>query len=367
MTTTYSLRRWPSIVTLAAFTATAVVLVARVKTIASVPPADAVTFHESKTIYKGLCDASAAVALSPTRFAVFNDEDNHLRVFSFASGPEVVPDHDLDLDAFLGTEPDKEADVEGAARIGDIVYWITSHGRNSKGELQKRRLRFFATRVTTDASAPLKGEGTPYRDLLETFIEPILQAEGFTASPGVKVDEKKAPEMPDSLNIEGLAASGDRLLIGFRNPQPRTGGAVRALVVELKNPAKLLTSSPAIPEKGEVFRLDLGGRGIRSIEALPGTGGFAIVAGPVGDTGTFALYRWDGTQTNPPVQVNGIDFKGFTPEALFVDQRAPGDTSKAVSLTVLSDDGGVQMADGRPCKEQPKTRWQTRLGKITLD
>ena len=341
---------------------------------AAAPPAPTASFTEpsttsftpSTTVYKGLCDASAAIALSPTRFAVFNDEDNHLRVFSFANGPDTSPEHDLDLDAFLGTDVDKEADVEGAARIGDVVYWITSHGRNSSGEFQKRRLRLFATRLTADASAPLKPEGTPYRDLLEAFIEPALKAEGFTASPGVKLDPNKAPEKADSLNIEGLAAAGNSLLIGFRNPHPKVGGVPRALVVELRNPEKLIADAKATPEKGQVFRLDLGGRGIRSMEALPNGGGFVIAAGPANDSGTFALYRWDGTQASSPTQVQGVDFKDFTPEAMFVDQQASGDSAKTVSLTVLSDDGGVMLEGGKECKEEPKTRWRTRLGKIAL-
>jgi hypothetical protein len=332
---------------------------------AAAPLPDAATFEVSKTIYKGLCDASAAVALSPTQFAVFNDEDNHLRFFTFGNGTVSSPD--IDLDVFLETADDKEADVEGAARIGDLVYWISSHGRNSDGEFQKRRLRFFATRVTPAGPAPLKTEGKPYRDLLEKFIEPILKAEGFTAVPGGKPDPDKAPEAEDSLNIEGLAASGNSLLIGFRNPQPKVNGSARALVVELKNPAALIADTPATPEKGEVFKLDLGGRGVRSLEALPNGRGFVIVAGPFNDTGTFALYRWDGTQANQPVLVPGIDFTGFTPEAMFVDQPAAGGPGAALNLTVMSDDGSVKLEDGDECKEKPKTRWRTRLGKIKIN
>jgi hypothetical protein len=331
---------------------------------ATVPLPDAATFEISKTIYKGVCDGSAAVALSPTQFALMNDEDNHLRFFTFGNGT-ASPD-DIDLDVFLDIADEKQGDIEGAARIGDVVYWITSHGRNSDGEFQKRRLRFFATRVTPAGPKPLTPEGQPYRDLLEKFIEPILQAEGFTAIPGGKPDPNKAPEALDSLNIEGLAASGNSLLIGFRNPQPKVKGSVRALVVELKNPAALITASPATPEKGEIFRLDLGSRGVRSLEALPDGRGFVIVAGPFNDTGTFALYRWDGTQANQPVLVPGIDFKGFTPEAVFVDKPASGDTGKALNLTVLSDDGAVMLGD-KPCKEKPKTEWQTRLGKIRIN
>jgi hypothetical protein len=351
-----------------AATATAAAAIVIVNAGAAAPLPDAATFEVSKTIYKGLCDASAAVALSPTRFAVFNDEDNHLRFFTFDNGTPSAPD--IDLDVFLETADDKEADVEGAARIGDLVYWISSHGRNSEGEFQKRRLRFFATRVTPAGPAPLQTEGKPYRDLLEKFIEPILNAEKekFTAVPGGPLDPEKAPEAKDSLNIEGLAASGNSLLIGFRNPQPKVNGSARALVVELKNPAALITNAPAAPEKGEIFRLDLGGRGVRSLEALPDGRGFVIVAGPFNDIGTFALYRWDGTQANQPVLVPGVEFKGFTPEAMFVDQPAPGGAvSTALNLTVMSDDGSVLLEDGQECKKKPKTRWRTRLGKIKIN
>jgi hypothetical protein len=328
------------------------------------PVPSAPTFQLSPTAYHGLCDASAAIALSPTQFAVFNDEDNRLRFFTVGNGTPSAPD--IDLDAFLGTGAGKEADVEGVARIGDVVYVITSHGRNSKGEAQARRLRFFALRVAAGGTPLLKAEGTPYRDLLETFIEPILKAEGFTAVPGGALDPKKAPEMEGSLNIEGLAASGTSLLIGFRNPQPKVNGAARALVVELKNPAALITATPAAPQRGAIFKLDLGGRGIRSLEALPGGRGFAIAAGPFNDSGTFALYRWDGTQGSAPVLEPGVDFADFTPEALFVAQPAAGSTGTPLSLTLLSDDGGRKI-EGTQCKDLPKTQWRTRLGTITLE
>jgi hypothetical protein len=200
----------------------------------------------------------------------------------------------------------------------------------------------------------MKTEGRPYRDLLETFIEPILKAEGFTAIPGGKPDPAKAPEMEGSLNIEGLAASGNSLLIGFRNPQPTLNGTARALVVELKNPAALITATPAAPEKGAIFKLDLGGRGIRSFEALPAGRGFAIVAGPFNDIGAFALYRWDGTQGSAPVLESGVDFSGFNPEALFLNPPAPGSPSKALSLTLLSDDGGRKIS-GEP--GWARSRW----------
>ena len=40
-----------------------------------------------------------------------------------------------------------EADLEGSARVGDLIYWIASHGRDSNGRRQPHRLRFFATPI----------------------------------------------------------------------------------------------------------------------------------------------------------------------------------------------------------------------------
>ena len=112
---------------------------------AAAPSPNGATFEISPTQYQGLCDASAAVALSPTQFVVANDEDNLLRFFTVGK-PAPTPEP-LNLDAFLGIDNAKETDIEGAAQIGDLVYWITSHGRNKDGERQGRRLRLFATRL----------------------------------------------------------------------------------------------------------------------------------------------------------------------------------------------------------------------------
>jgi hypothetical protein len=323
------------------------------------------TVQITPTKYQGLCDASAAVALSPTRFVVANDEDNLLRVFTF-DNPAPSPEP-LDLSTFLGIGNGKEADIEGAARIGDVVYWLSSHGRNKDGEMQARRLRLFATKVTPDAARPLAPAGAPYTDLLTAFIEPILKEQGFTAAPGTPADPAKAPEKPGSLNIEGLAASGNSLLIGFRNPQPNVGGSPHALIVELKNPAQLIATPAAAPVRGEVFRLDLGRRGVRSLEALPNGQGFIIVAGPFDGNGTFALYRWSGVQASAPTLLTGADFHDFAPEALFVDQPAAAGGATRLALTAVSDDGDAKLEDGTTCKDAPASKQRTRVARISVE
>jgi hypothetical protein len=177
----------------------------------------------------------------------------------------------------------------------------------------------------------------------------VLDARGLGAAP------TKPPEAADGLNIEGLAASGDALLIGFRNPIP--GG--KALVVELMNPAALIADPATRPKPGRVLELNLGGRGIRSVEALPGGQGFTIVAGAFGDTADFALYRWPGLDL-APTKVEGLTFEDFRPEAMFAG-------ASPRSVVLLSDDGDA-LVDGKPCKDNADARKKRfRLATVTLD
>jgi len=226
----------------------------------------------------------------------------------------------LDLSEFLGTKKHKESDLEGAATIGDRIYWISSHGRNKKGDVQERRRRFFATDARTGKSL-LQPVGKPYTTLLDDMIEaPQLKKYALD------VASSMTPEAENSFNIEGLAATVDgKLLIGLRNPAPRG----MALVIPLLNPAEVIDGAQA--KLGEAIELDLGGLAIRSME-LVGLA-FMIVAGPHADQGDFALYRWSGDPGDKPVALLHQDFEKVRPEALF---SIPG-THK---VQILSDDGG---------------------------
>jgi hypothetical protein len=286
--------------------------------------------------YSGMCDASAAVALDAEHFAVADDERNVLQIYR-RGRPEPVAS--VKLWKFLGTKKDKESDLEGAAAIGKRVYWISSHGRNSKGEVQERRFRFFATRLKAGAPPRLAPIGRPYAGLLDDLVSaPELQAYDLAAA------SKLPPEAPGGLNIEGLAATPQgELLIGFRNPVP--GG--KALLVPLKNPKGVLKGSA--PQFGTPFELALGGRGIRSIELIGDS--YLIVAGPTDDGSGFAIHRWSGRPGDEPVALD-INLKGLRVEALFA---VPG----AGEVQLLSDDGGVEI-DGVECKKREQTQQSFR-------
>ena len=284
--------------------------------------------------YKGMCDASAAVALDVEHFIVASDESNRLQIYKRG---RPGPVGSVGLSDFLGTN--EESDLEGAAMVGNRIYWISSHGRNSKGKFQEPRHRFFATDVTAGQPPSVTPIGRPYTKLLDDLLA-AEQLKPYKLSDAAKL----APEDKDGLNIEGLAATVDgKLLIGFRNPIRKK----RALVVLLENPEDLLNGKAA--KFGAPIGLKLKQRGIRSMERVGPS--YLVIAGPTADSGTFALYRWAGPGSDEATRVDGVDFEDLRPEALFA---VTPDT-----VQVLSDDGGMKIGK-KECKKQDEAKQSFR-------
>jgi hypothetical protein len=308
--------------------------------------AAAATATEVKTIhFTGCCDASAAVSLTDELFVIANDEDNVLRVYSRQQlGPPVST---TDLTVFLNPgKKSPEVDIEAAARIGDRIYWISSHGRNAKGKARESRHRFFATTVAvTNGTVLIEPVGRFYADLL------IDLAKDSRFKPfGLARASLWAPKVQGALNIEGLAATPEgHLLIGFRNPIHRG----KALVVRLLNPSEVIVGKAAL--FGEPVLLDLGGFGIRSIEF--DSQRYIVVGGASDSTPGSRLYEWSGRNEPPRLIMGGLDT--LNPEAVaFFESRA------AQELMVVSDDGTLQIR-GEDCKrlKDPNLR---RFRAVTL-
>lgn len=284
-------------------------------------------------LYQGPCDASAATALDAEHFVVGADEGDTLYIYRRREAAAVGS---LDLSRFLGTKPGEESDIEAAAAIGMRIYWITSHGRNGKGQVQHSRHRFFATDIVPGQPPSLKPVGAPYTRLLRD-MEDSAAVKSYKLGDAARLPAEAA----GGLNIEGLAATPEGvLLIGFRNPLPHR----RALIIPLQNPAELIVGKTA--RFGTPIELDLGGRGIRSIEQFGG--GYLIAAGATADSGNFALFTWSGKPGDPANKLSGVDLGDLRPEALFA--IPPG---KEVQL--LSDDGGIAVR-GVECKKLPKAK-----------
>jgi hypothetical protein len=286
--------------------------------------------------YCGLCDASAAVWLSAQTFAVANDEDNVIRVYSSTNAG--APISSVDLSGFLQVDSKKpEVDLEGAATIGDLTFWISSHGRNASGKERSSRHRFFATRTIVEKGVPYLGPtGLPYVKLLNDLTnDPQLKEFELAAAATL------APKSPGGLNIEGLAATPDgQLLIGFRNPIPKGN----ALLIPLLNPAQVIAGAAA--RLGSPILVPLNNSGIRSIAEW--RGGYMIVAGSFDGEGKSAFYSWPGPGKTPePLTFPGT--RGLNPEAV-----AGSLDAKQADLLVVSDEGN-RMIGGKPCKKLKET------------
>ena len=133
--------------------------------------------------------------------------------------------------------------------------------------------------------------------------------------------------------MEGLAIApdGTNAWLCFRTPLvngsgPTTNIALRThtLIVTLKNISALVTGNPTAgpgaAQFGPPIRLNLGRRGIRSLDAT-GDGQYLITAGPPGDVSAppasplnFRLYTWTGSTNDAPLE-RTTDFPdGFSPE-----------------------------------------------------
>ena len=303
-------------------------------------------------VFRGMCDASAAVPVGKDRLLVANDEDNVLRLYRSDHGEE--PLATFDLADFIKPDRDKpESDLEAAARLGDLVFWTTSHGRNKSDKLRESRHRLFATRIVDDGDrVEVRGVGSPYTGLLDDLLDDSRLKK-------YKLSEASllAPKKKNALNIEGLAATPDgKLLIGFRNPIPDD----RALIVPLENPRQMIEGERA--KFGAPIELDLGGKGIRDMVYDPFRKVYWIVAGSFKSGGKFALYRWSGEPAAEPQRAKTLDFDDLSPEAVLVYPGEPG------RIQFLSDDGSRTVGE-QECKLSDiskrsfRTAWLRSAGK----
>ncbi|MDX1951162.1 MAG: DUF3616 domain-containing protein [Verrucomicrobiota bacterium] len=297
--------------------------------------------------FTGLCDGSAAVALDHRHFAVADDETNVVRVYQLDGKTE--PISFIDLTEHLDVDPEEpETDIEGAARIGNKIYWITSHGRNKNAKRRPSRHRLFATEIIAGAVPSLK----PPRNFSKSFLEDLLKEKRFDSFP-LKTAEKLAPKAEGGFNIEGLAAwNSTQLLVGLRNPVPEG----KALLFEVTNPEAAMEGQKTV--FGKAHQLDLDGFGVRDIFQVDDF--YLILAGPTDGSSNFRIFRWDGKQGLKALSEKQI-FEGYNPEAIF---QFPG--SGPEIFHVVSDDGTVK-SGGKECKDLEDSEKRFRLLQVRIE
>jgi hypothetical protein len=277
-----------------------------------------------------MCDASGAVELSSSLFVAVSDEDNVLRLYDADRPGRPLREIDLSselnlLDASREPARAEEGDIEAATRIGDLAFFLTSHGRNKSGKLKPARFRFFATTAPADGSLALVG--TPYERLLEDLLaEPSLAAFDLESA------AELPPKAPNGLNLEGMTERHEGgVWLGFRNPVPKQ----RALLIPLENPEQVIRGQRA--RFGAPITLNLGGLGVRGLSWFKNS--YLVAAGAFDDGAPSRLFAWDGRSS---VRELALDLRDFNPEGFFTpDERD--------RFLLLSDDGSRKV-QGKACK-----------------
>jgi hypothetical protein len=280
-------------------------------------------------LFEGAVDGSAVADVGEGFFVGATDENNEFRLYDVQGGlssKKLDVGVDAAVKSTLGVEKIKECDLEGAAKIGDLIFWIGSHGRNKNAEEKKERQVLFATKLSgSGKDAKLKIAGKVYTKLLDDLVsDPALAPFDLGKAAAL------APKEEGALNIESLAADGDKLWIGFRNPK---NNAKEALLVPLLNPTDLIKEG-ARAKLGDPVALKLGGLGVRDMVAW--NDGFLIIAGDFEDrfepsAKPSRVFYWK-PGTDP--QDIGVDFGDLNPEAIVII----GQGAKA-RILILSDDG----------------------------
>jgi len=295
------------------------------------------SLSSTQVLFEGALDGSAGADVGGGFFVGATDEDNKLRLYDVKGGPSLKTLNvgvDAAVKSALGVEKIKECDLEGAAKIGELIFWIGSHGRDKDAKEKKERQVLFATKLSgVGKNAKLEIAGKVYTQLIDDLLKDSAVAPFDLAKAATL-----APKAEGGFNIESLAADAGKLWIGFRNPQSK---AKEALLVPLLNPTEIIKKG-ARAKLGDPLLLKLGGLGVRDMVAW--NDGFLIIAGDFADRFAFGakpsrVFSWKpGTE---PKDI-GVDFGDLNPEAIMI--MGEGDKAR---ILILSDDGKYPGRNGK--------------------
>ena len=258
----------------------------------------------------------------------------------------------------LPAGPDEEADLEGLARANGWLWAIGSHSLKRKkikpGQPDAKSRKRLASVVREDnrfvlARLPLVtgDDGLPrvvaddggrraallggHKDSITDLLEDDPHLAPFLA----------IPSKDNGIDIEGVAAHGDRLYIGFRGPVLRGWAVLLEIRPEThpRDPSRLRLRP--LDDGDDLYRthfLDLGGLGIRDL--CPHGDDLLILTGPSMDLdGPVRVVAWPGAAT--------VDAPGIVPAT---DLRVLGELpygegdDHAEGIALLDETG----EDGRP-------------------
>ncbi|KRC18259.1 ExeM/NucH family extracellular endonuclease [Acidovorax sp. Root217] len=315
------------------------------------------TFTPNAGTALGSSDASAALALDANWMVVGDDEASVLRVYDRAGGAAVK---EWNYGAALGNGG--ELDLEAGTRIGDTFYFTGSHSNNKSGAEQNNREYILAVKIDgtgADTQFTYLGKHSGLEDQLVAWDQGNVHGKGANYFGFAASSVGVIPENVNGFSIEGMTASqdGSKLLVAFRAPQTDANTRDKAVVLALDVAGLVDATGGSAPNVSAVFELNLGGRGIRSIEKA-GDGSYLILAGPSGSASTevthdFRLFRWDGVSTTPAeldVNLDALrDGTGGSFETI-VDVQS---TAQGTLVQLLQDNGDSTWGGSTASKDLP--------------
>ncbi|MEV3857857.1 hypothetical protein AB0J38_26460 [Streptomyces sp. NPDC050095] len=319
--------------------------------------ASAAVQHAADSRYlTGSSDASAAVDVGGGYVVVADDESNVLRLYDgSASG---APVKTWDMSSKVGA--DKEIDIEGAARVGNLIYWTGSLGNNKDGEYKADRNTVFTTTVSGSGAATELTYAHAYKQLRDKLVA-WDQGNGdrYGFADGTK--DGQVPKAIDGFNVEGLEfapGSTTTAYVGFRAPlvPPQNGG--KALIVPVTNMDKVVASGSS-PVFGTPIELDLGGLAVRDIRKND-QNQYLIVAGSWAaddNSDPYALYQWDGVAGHAPVK--RLDLPTSDPGGWEAVVSVPDLGTSGARVRLITDDGSADLyGDGTEAKDLTHDEWK---------
>ncbi|MBC7865316.1 MAG: T9SS type A sorting domain-containing protein [Bacteroidia bacterium] len=280
--------------------------------------------------HTGISDASTAIDVGNNFFLGGDDESNALHLYHKDSSGYFF--NEFDIAGPMGISG--EGDFEASCKKGSKAYWMGSLGNSVSGNIQTSRHRFFATTLTGSGSSTVASYIGSYN--MRPSMISWGDAHGYDFSSSAA--SGMIPKQIDGFNVEGmcLGPNDTSLYIGFRAPLVPIGNRTKALICPIKNFEAWFNNGSPIgsPVFGNPIELNLGGRGIRSIEKNA-NGQYLIVAGSYDNVHNAALFEWNGVPTSAPVLL-AADLTSLNPEGI-VSFPSPFYNGSTVEL--MSDDG----------------------------
>ncbi|MFF4261593.1 hypothetical protein [Streptomyces virginiae] len=304
----------------------------------------------------GSADASAAVDVGGGYAVVADDESNVLRLYDRSRSG--APVRTWDFSSQLGVS--KEVDIEGATRIGNIIYWTGSLGNNKDGEYKAPRNTVFTTTVSGSGASAQLTYGRSYKKLRDDLVA-WDKANGNTYGFAAGTAEGEAPKQIDGFNVEGLEfapGSTSTAYLGFRAPLAPVVPGGKALIVPVTNFDQVLASGVKATF-GPGIELDLGGLSVRDIRKNA-AGQYLILAGSWAaddNSDPYALYQWDGVPGHAPVK--RADLPTTDPGGWEAIVEVPDLTVAGARVQLITDSGSADLyGDGTEAKDLTHAEWK---------